>query len=265
LETIQIAIIHERTRMNTNEIQSPIRVHSCPFVDNRFSYLRNLGLITLLALLAATPATHPSSEIVKWLSDLGDKDQSVRTSAHDSLMGLSRDDLPALLDAVKQARPLLPSQSSGLREIVQQVYLSGEPYEKQNSGFLGVMLGDSIVSVDGSPRQGVQVQFRWPGCAGYRYLQDGDIIVGVDEFSPVGVDRVHFVDSVKKCEPGSTLTFRILRQSRVVPIRVTLGARPAGDAEAGIETVMENWLLKEAVYWRKNFAPVVEESSEGTK
>ncbi len=125
------------------------------------------------------------------------------------------------------------------------------------------MLGDSIVTVDGAPRAGVQIQFRWPGCAGYRYLQDGDIIVGVDEFSPVGVDRVRFVDAVKKCSPGSTLTFRILRQSRVVPIRVTLGARPAGEIEAGIETVMETWLQKEAVYWRKNFAPLVEESGQG--
>ncbi len=42
----------------------------------------------------------------KWLTELGDKDQSVRSAAREKLMGVTRDDLPpTLLDVVKQASP----------------------------------------------------------------------------------------------------------------------------------------------------------------
>jgi hypothetical protein len=222
--------------------------------------LQFVGVLFALLVLGAGPASRPAREISQWLAELGDKDQTIRTAARDKLMGLRRDELPQLLDAVKQARPLLPSQASGLREIVQQVYLSGEPYDKLQSGFLGVSLLDTIATVDGLPRQGVQILFRWPGCPGYRYLMDGDIIVGIDDVSPAGVDRGRFVDFIRKSDPGAKPMFRVFRQSRVIPVRVTLGARPVGE-EANIENVMQDWLLKEAAYWQKNFAGLVDDTT----
>ena len=220
------------------------------------------AIIALLIILGAAPTTRPTPAIPKWLADLADKDQSVRSAARINLMNLTREQLPELLEAAKQARPLLPSQSSALREIVMQAFLSGEPYEKQNVGFIGTgNMDDTLVSVDGLPREGVLVGTRVPGFPAYIYLVDGDILVGVDEFSPDSLDRVHFVEYVKKTEPGNVLTLRVFRQSRVIPIRVTLSARPPGDEDAVI-SMMKSWRMKESVYWQKNFAPVVDETGE---
>src|SRR3954462_7104618 len=87
---------------------------------------------------AVPPTSRPSEKIASWFTDLANRDASVREQAKIALMGISRDDLAQLRTLVAKNRPLAPSKAMALREIVQQVYQSTEPYEavEDRPGFL---------------------------------------------------------------------------------------------------------------------------------
>ncbi len=86
------------------------------------------------------PAKRPAV-MAKWFADLASADGKVRDAAKVSLMGLEREDLPALRKLIEQRRPLLPSQAVVLKEIVSQIYLSGDTFDmvvNGREGFLGI-------------------------------------------------------------------------------------------------------------------------------
>ncbi|HXE55966.1 MAG TPA: hypothetical protein VN541_23270, partial [Tepidisphaeraceae bacterium] len=135
------------------------------------------------------PATQPVSEdsIAKWFSDLNSADTSARHAACAKLMRLKRTQLTELRDVVEKSRPLAPSQASALRRIVEEVYLAGEPYEKDDThGFLGILMDTAALSVrdlagTNEPMEtpGVVVADRIPGFCASRTLLDGDMILGM--------------------------------------------------------------------------------------
>src|SRR5687767_14981384 len=106
---------------------------------------RSILLILLLTFFIGTharadsPATRPVAQIAKSYVALDDRDPMCRYEARADLMGLSRADLPTLLDVVKSNQPMAPSQALALRDIVLQVWLATEPMESvPGQGFLGL-------------------------------------------------------------------------------------------------------------------------------
>src|SRR5579864_1187552 len=97
----------------------------------------------LLAIISVSAAEHPTSRasFQKLFDDLASTDVGVRETARLSLMRLRREDLPALRTLVQKARPLRPAQAAVLREIVQEIFLASETYERDaKTGFLGVIM-----------------------------------------------------------------------------------------------------------------------------
>src|SRR4051794_10736025 len=162
---------HENTKSNWSFTALRVFVASC-------------FMLLSVGFAATAPTTKSSDQIVSWFTDLANRDASVREQAKIALMGISRDDLAQLRTLVEKNRPLAPSQAMALREIVQQVYQATESYEavEDRPGFLGIPLPRPTMP-DGTDDDvaGVVVTERIPGFCAYRFLQDGDVIIGMTE------------------------------------------------------------------------------------
>src|SRR5580658_192914 len=90
---------------------------------------RGATALGLIFLAGATPASQPALQpaeapadaqvtapaagsIDRWFSALADGDPEARRQARQNLMGLHRDDLPALKSIVHDNQPILPGQRS---------------------------------------------------------------------------------------------------------------------------------------------------------
>lgn len=227
---------------------------------------------------AAEPATRPSEQtdsiiqIKTWFGDLASPDAKVRSEAQAALMGLTTDQLPAVRKAVEESRPLLPSQASVLRQIVTQVFLSGEHYDGvATEGFLGIRMEEARVTFNDdapantghTPITGVVIIERMPGFAGARVLRDGDVVLGIEEFPNTPLRRPQdFATAVRDKGAGTQLHFQVLRQGQVIRLAVKLDPRPF-DANIGFGGSMEDLLERRRIateeYWGKNFAGLLRE------
>lgn len=222
--------------------------------------VRLLLLLAAPLLLAAdAPSTQPSAQMREWFEQLNDPKPEVREQAAERLMSQPPDQLPALRNLVQESLPITPSQRVALREIVNQLFLAGEPYEADpaGGGFLGLYWPHSMMTDDTTP--GILVMRRVPGFPSYAALRDGDIIVSIREIPvPVPTLKVQFGDMVGKFQPGATLTLQVVRNGRQTVASVTLKARPAGVAG---EMRREAWInsRRDAAdeYWNKTFRPLV--------
>jgi hypothetical protein len=232
----------------------------------------------------------------KWFGDLANADGKVRDAAKVSLMGLGRDDLPALRKLVEQRRPLLPSQAVVLKDIVTQIYLSGDTFDtvvNGRDGFLGIRPAEVSVGIrqtDDQPGQppvpqvlpnapfpgaidmidpnqvcGILVMDRMPGFAGARSLQNGDIILGIVERPKTQFrGATDFSLAIRGLGAGEKVHFEVLRQGQIMRIEIILGPRP-DDAESvpGGITPMQKLLERRAKevndLWEDQFAPLLEE------
>ena len=188
------------------------------------------------------------ARIRRSFAELADGDAAVREKARTTLMGMERPDLPLLEKVVAESRPLLPSQTAVLREIVTHVYLAGEFYEANgNFGFLGVRMTSFRLPIDqliipgvGVPpnfellrqqqeenavppgddpppdkpapqprrKRGIVIVHRFVGLAGNLMLRDGDIIVGIADRPEVDVDNDYAFAEAVK-ETGAGSTVRL--------------------------------------------------------
>jgi hypothetical protein len=222
--------------------------------------------------------------VQQWLSDLASADASLREKARDGLMGLRSTDLPALQAAVTRARPLLPSQRAALHEIVMQVYLTEQSYPSDpQSGFLGVSLAEVLVDLtaanaadpgnvarealraaDAQSRGGVLIIRRIPGFCGFRSLQDGDVVIGLEDGEHRGravapmrtADDLH--NGILGRRAGQKVRLHVLREGQVRVVPVTLDAKPVDIEGVGAfeQTVQEREALAEQ-YWQKTFVPLL--------
>ena len=229
--------------------------------------MQNVRVATLIMLIASSagtvPATAPSTthpSIRAWFDQLADADPDVRDQARVNLMGLDRAELPELQRIVKEARPLRPNQISELHDIVTQVYLSGEPYDpdKSGAGFLGVSWPPGGANVWDDP-PGIVIESRIKGFAAYRYLRDGDVIVGIAEAPGVPMlssDQLSIV--IQACGGGKQVTLRVLRGGRITPVKLMLSSRP--NWRGNVVQVQAERETKAEGYWNDTFGKLMSES-----
>jgi hypothetical protein len=216
------------------------------------------------------PATQPGTDVAslkRMIVALEDENYQTREASRVALMGLKRTDLENFQKAVKASLPLEPSQVSVLRDIVTQVYLSGETYtaEEGAAGFLGISLANGNRDEDQgllSIERGIVVAARVPGFCAFRVLQTGDVILAMTtptrtEFkSPDPNDLFMLV--VKTVGAGQTIGFEVLRQGQIINVSLTLDPRPAGIGQLGkIQKFTAIRMEKAEEYWNKEFAPLL--------
>ncbi len=250
-----------------------------------------LFIAVLLAIsrvtLAAEPTTAPAaraggtptsnsvsgSKLRAWFADLAAGDSAVRDNAYSELLGLARQDLPALREVVEQSRPVAPSQAGALREVVTHVYLSGETYDAEpRAGFLGLLMPtlDSVEVQRGEAGEGmiqrraptgVPIDFRIPGFCGFRALREGDVLLAI--VSPVArplPDWRALSPAVRAFAAGKVITFEVLRQGAVLKVPVKLDAFPLVAGEnAWLNEILPARDAAAEAYWNEQFAPLVED------
>jgi hypothetical protein len=233
--------------------------------------------------------------MARWFADLASADGKVREASKVSLMGLGRDDLPALRKLVEQRRPLLPSQAVVLKDIVTQMYLSVDTFDRAvngREGFLGIRPAEVSVgarqpddqagqqpaqlvpnapfpggfeTVDPNQVCGIMVMDRMPGFAGARALQNGDVILGIVERPKIQFrGAIDFSGAIRALGAGETVHFEVLRQGQIIHVEVTLGPRP-DDADpvpggiSPIQKLLERRAKEVNDLWESQFAPLLEE------
>lgn len=220
---------------------------------------------------ATQPATtRPTAEIHKSFEQLADSDAQVRELARTALMGLSREELPALRDVVERSRPLQASQAAMLRDIVIHVYLAGDAERSpSNQGFLGVRLDSTVnngMMLDGvepaHSMKGVLIRECMPGFNGFRFLRDGDLVLGI--LAPVELrtpDPPSLISAISSVPPLGTIRLELLRHGRIIQVSFPVNARPleAHDAQLTEELLHRRSTQAEG-YWKQHFSKLLESS-----
>ena len=219
-----------------------------------------------------SPATRPAADVQASYEQLAAAESDVRERARVELMGLGRGDLDTLRQVIQKSGPPAAQQAAVLRDIVMHVYLAGDEYEpsRPGAGFLGVKLGidrgggitlpeDTAVSV-GESDSGVPIAEAMPGFCGFRYLQAGDVVLGVDAQQWMRTPTsAELIDTVSHTPPGSKITLKVLRQGRVISIELTLSARPQVAADPTTTKVfIDDRQDRAEQYWRSHFVPLLD-------
>ncbi|HWE01910.1 MAG TPA: hypothetical protein VG326_05820 [Tepidisphaeraceae bacterium] len=219
----------------------------------------------------APPVPQDLASIKKSFVQLANSDWAVRSEALTRLMSLSADALPLLQKAVEESRPVVPAQATVLRQIVTQVFLSGDVYPNNPAdGFLGIHMEEITLSFSDAgadDRAGtntrVVVTDRMPGFPGARTLLDGDVILAILDRPDVTLHTsAEFAGAVKGMGAGATVHFEILRQGRVIRVPVKLDARPLEAEQIMIEEflkMLNRRRTRAEEYWSTHFAALMKE------
>ncbi len=218
---------------------------------------------------ADSRAADELAPIKAWFTDLASKDSTLRDAALTNLMGIKASELPALRQVVEESRPLVPAQASVLRQIVTQVFLSGEHYDGDPAaGFLGIRMEQTVVSFR-DPAQGespvtnagVVIVERMPGFPGARMLRDGDVILAILDRPDAPLrDPQDFALAVKDMGAGATVHFQILRRGQIMRAAVKLDVRPLEANQGfGMNDLLERRRLRADEFWATHFASLVKE------
>lgn len=223
-----------------------------------------LAMMLATGTLAAPPATQPATSLAhvrQLVAHLNHKDSNVREAARIALMGLKRDDIPTLREAVSQSLPLEPSQTAVLKDIVTQVYLAGDMYLAEDDGFLGVRLPSNFKPEEKALlaiEKGVAIVSRIPGFCAFRMLQDGDVILGVTDGVRINSPD-ELIAAVSHYKAGQTISFDVQRQGKLTRVAITLDRRPIGLGANSIEEFIGNRTDRADDLWEKTFAPLLAE------
>ena len=227
---------------------------------------------------AAEPATRPAAEssgqpsMAKWFSDLASTDPRTREKARDALMCLNRNDLPRLQELLRRTPRLAPSQVIALREIVQEIYLAGEPYAKDTTGgvehgFLGITMDqvdspqqDQQQPNDNGQSPGIIVAGRFSGFGAGRTLHDGDVILGSLDPDKVFNNANALKQAISGADPGVVIRLKVLRHGQIVVVPVVLGSMPKDLTPESADSFRRERAERFDEYWRESFAPLLKES-----
>jgi hypothetical protein len=241
--------------------------------------------------IVVEPPVQSLQNLRQWFTELADDDPSVRERARFNLMGIRRSQLTELRQIVADSRPVAPSQLAVLHDIVAHVYLAGEPYASTaRTGFLGVMLenvrqgGDFFVEEpppvqeevdedrppeqakrDTPPVRGVLIRDTVPGFCAFRYLQPGDLVMGVVRDGELAATTMmqELKSQVASTPPGEPITLELLRQGKQMRVSFLINATPR-DVEVPMLTPdqFRNMRSDQAEgYWDQAFAPLVDTMS----
>lgn len=224
----------------------------------------------------AAPTTAPLADDIRtWFKQLSDPSPDVRDRARIRLMTMSRARLPELRRVVADARPLGAAQAVELRQIVEHVFLSGEPYfaEQPGRGFMGVEM--TVVSVpeseaesnqapaaaDDRRDQRVMVTSCIPGFAAFPFLRTGDIVLSVVG-SSVPLTRSEMLgQAISGVSPGQTVELEIQRAGKVMRVPIRLSRRPFALRE-NLKAEKERFIGERgdaaAEYWQKQFESLLD-------
>ncbi|MCS7034763.1 MAG: hypothetical protein NZ561_12340, partial [Phycisphaerae bacterium] len=140
-----------------------------------------LLLLTFAVEPVRAPAAAADSPVRQWLAELASEEAAVREEARRNMLGMSRQQLLELRQLVAAGEARLPAQQAALAEIVRHVYLATEPYPPapgDDRSFIGL---SGWRLLDTGRYTGVTFERRLPGFDAYRALEDGDVILGVEE------------------------------------------------------------------------------------
>ncbi len=230
-------------------------------------------------VLAQEPATAPSTEpdaispaadspIRRWYSELTSPDSTIRDSAQTDLMGLSRAELSELRWLIQHDGPPAPAQVAALHDIVMQIYLASQAYPADPfAGFLGLSWPQNFDQV--KSRLGVPVVSRLPGCPAFRWLRDGDLILGVqlEPRIPMAQEPVHPTPSqqtlqeiIEQAGADRQITLDVLRQGQRIRVSMQLRPRPLPSQLQTLQSVegfLNQWQQDGEAYWQSQFVPLL--------
>lgn len=221
--------------------------------------------LPLLGSLFAGPATRPAApeiqpQLKQWFDQLADRDPDVREAAKTRLMGLSRGQLLELKSLIEQSRPLKPSQVAELHDIVTHAYLSGEQEHPGagSTGFLGLSWPRGAERMSEDP-PGLVIVSRIKGFVAYRYLREGDILVGIAELPHARFTAVQDLSTtLMQVRGGTSVTLIVVRAGSTIRIPVVLDARPQWPG--GVDQLQALREKSAEDFWEQNFAPLVSET-----
>ena len=191
---------------------------------------------------------------------LRDDQYLIRDRGFHDLLRIDSNDLPALLDVVKQNQPIDEETASALHTIVTHVFLTGVecPRDLFHRAFLGIRFdGDQ----DYFPQNGgFEVRHRLPGFCAFRELDDGDFLVGYfleRELQPLRYST-DIMQAISSFRGGEKITFKVIRMGREMLINVILDTKPEVVANANSGVAAEDFsstrnnLAEE--YWDETFS-----------
>lgn len=230
--------------------------------------IRSIAIALLVFAAASTARAAPTSQpaarrdqLKHWLTQLADPDDAVRSAARAELMGIKRPELEEFRQVVEASRPLRPSQASVLREIIIQVYLAGEDYDRaMDAPFLGIRMVQTVLNTagDGEAVTGVVVAGRVPGFVGYRMFMDGDVILRLLEPRTVSIRAPEELSELVTAQRvGRRVAFEVLRHGQIIRVSLRLDAKPAQWLQ--IEEFQLPRQEKAQDYWNRAFAPLLNE------
>lgn len=219
--------------------------------------------IAILVLLIS-PGAGNSFELPKSFENLGSSEFQARESAQAELLAWARlNPDPAIAEFFKQS---WAASDPEVRERCMEILRSlvGDEYLKEGEGYIGIALGliDEVLAVPGdpAPRNAIrvtEVRADTPGqLAG---IQLNDLIVALEGTTWRGVEAsLLFRERIKTMKPDSDANLTILRDGKLVELKVRLGRRPlmadmffnglnfdSGAAErAAKEAYFNRWLLQ---------------------
>jgi len=207
----------------------------------------------------------PVEQVTALVNALADPNASQRLFARERLFDLSPDDLPALMEVVKQSQPLLPAQATALKEIVLHVYARSLSYATATrEGFLGIRFEpQNQFEENASPI----IVGRIPGFIAYAKLRDGDVVKSfITPSGPVAVaNNKQVADWIKQARPGQILKLEIQRQNQILRVSMPADPRPGNPLDPRVPGVVDNQLeeicnlriTKAQDYWLSHFAPLI--------
>jgi hypothetical protein len=196
-------------------------------------------LLLTLCLAGEEPAaTQPQSPVKQWLLDLASDDAEVREAARKEMLGMSR------------VQPLA--------EIVRHVYLATEPYPEapgEERSFIGL---SGWRPFDNGNYTGIIFERRLPGFDAYRALEDGDVILRVEELPDLRMDSPGPLEAIRKqFPPGAVVHLVVLRDDRVVRTTLRLSVTPLWHMTRNLEDLSQRETTAEQ-YWNREFLPLLE-------
>ncbi|MFT3784540.1 MAG: hypothetical protein QM770_00050 [Tepidisphaeraceae bacterium] len=233
------------------------------------------GAVFAPTVFADAPTTRPTARPTEaqLIGDLGSPDPAVRDSARSQLMLLSRDELPKLVDAVKQRGRLSIQQVQLLHECVLQSYMTGE------HNFTQAETGRSP-----QPRVGIRfvtqsaqpiVENREMGCDAYRTLRDGDFVIAAYRPKEPGSaemfwQNINTADDLRGVlrnyySVGDFVSLRVIRNGAPVEVEVRLAPppaqRPGDDGLTDQLALTRQAQAKAEEYWKRTFVPLLSANS----
>jgi len=209
--------------------------------------------LSIIFILLLSPVLRAVSlpQIQSLVAELGSDDPRIRENALGELMDLKRPDLPMLRAAALSQSPLLPGQIASLRQIVAQVFLSGEKYNI-DPGDPGGFIGTRFLTTP----EGVLVMDRILGFPAYHYLRNGDLILQL-----IAYPQIHFryqndfPSAIMLFAPGDAVRMAIHRNGRAMIVSVPLDFRPVAISNTQSDDAwIEQRTRRAEAYWTAEFS-----------